>query len=328
MIRIAVIVVLALAFIYMISQGYSSLLIIAPLILLLISCERPPRIGGKKSNNALVEFTLGEFKRLGGFTTLGESVCRAAIYLQSTPKYGSAILLKTATGEKVPWLRYRAVNLEIDGLDERHRLAFEYDGPQHYNWQEWQKMGRNRHGSENVLDYYRSRFYDRWKTDLCRLRGIHLLRISTWTSFDVMRVVVANALEHPFSENRPRDDADVIDSLHEIDTRNSSQYPQLKWGTSHLTLATREWAPHPYSGENLYTSLFRQELKRFAETVHAGLLDLMPAGRPENRSFIEKKICERFDQELEQLDAYAPQLEDVRRELHRVAVETAEQLCR
>jgi hypothetical protein len=336
MIHIAVIAVFTLVAVYMITQGSfpCPLLVIAPIVLFLLPTCAPVTVGGKpKTTNALVEFTLGEFKRLGGFTTLGESVCRAAIYLQTKPKYGAPLLLKTVTGETVPWLRYRTVDLEIDGLDEKHRIAFEYDGPQHYSWAEWKKMGHRarrkqiRDRSENVLDFYRARFYDRWKTELCRQRDIHLIRISTWTSFDAMRAVVAHAIEHPFTEGRPRDDADVIDALHEVDIRNSTHYPRLTWkNTSTLRFSTAAWSPHPYRTENLYTTLFREELRAFTDAVHRDLLDLMPTGRPEDRSLIEQKLCDRFDQELDQLDAYNQQVEDVRCELHRVAREVAEQL--
>lgn len=288
--------------------------------------------GGGKSNT-LLEFTRGEFKRLGGFTTTGESVCRAAVYLQSSERFGKPLLLLPKTGDEVAWLRYRDIPLEIDGLDEHHHLAFEYDGPQHYSWPEWRKMGRRPNRSAAVLDYYRARFYDRWKTEMCRRHGVHLIRISTWTSFDAMRAVVKYALAHPFSEGRAVDDGAVIDALHEVDTRDSSYLTCLKFGTeksndfSSLTFASAEWSPHPYQTDSIYSKLFRAELHAFAEHVRGVLIASMPPGRAEQRRDVEQKICEWFDTKLSQVDAYSPQVEDARRALHGVATTVAASIC-
>jgi hypothetical protein len=289
-------------------------------------------IGGKHHHshqtNSLVTYTLGDFKALGGFTTLGESVCRAAIYLQT-----DGLMLLPKTGEDVPWLRYKGVSLEIDGLDEKVQLAFEYDGPQHYSWREWCKMSRRAQKSEHVLDYYRARFYDRIKTNLCRERGIRLIRVSTWTTFDAMRNVIANALENDYSEHRPVDDAHVINTLDDIDTDDSSLYPQLEWGDEKtpgfavLVLPTSQWQPHPYAADGLYKQLFQEELRAFTDQVREGLLSTLPLGDAGQRDEIHRGIMQHFESQLSTVPAHAGQLADVRAALEDVARAVTLQLC-
>ena len=59
--------------------------------------------------------------------------------------------------------------LELDMYNERHRLAFEYDGAQH------QHYTPHYHVNEHHFEY--RRLLDRLKTELCRDAGVKLVRI-------------------------------------------------------------------------------------------------------------------------------------------------------
>lgn len=291
------------------------------------------QITGGRHNNELVSYTLGEFKILGGFTTLGESVCRAAIYLQSKEMYGKPLLLMPCTGgrgeNRVEWLTYQGVNLELDGLDEQHKIAFEYDGPQHYSYSEWCKMGRGRAtgGSHRVLDFYRARFYDRLKTKLCRLHGIRLIRVSTLTTFDAMRNVIKYALAHDYDESRPVDDVAVISSFEFVDPDDSSLFPIIEWNKRELHVPTDKWRPHPFdaNGEaSIYARMFKDDLREFASHVKQDLLTMLPRGRFDHREVIYRGIKTHFDLQLveiqpliysRQYDVIVAALDDVAREV-------------
>lgn len=285
--------------------------------------------GGKKVNNSLVAFTLGELKKLGGFTTLGESVCRAAIYLQTPEVYGKALLLLPHVGD---WLRYNGIDLELDGLDEKHHLAFEYDGPQHYSIEEWRKMGKNReYDSARILDFYRARFYDRWKSHLCRERKIKLIRVSTWTSFDAMRNVVRFALTGDFDEHRTVDDSVVINQLIKVDTDDSSLFPQLIWNYGdpiNLSLPTNKWEPHPFELPGTYTRLFDDDLARFIKRISADLITIMPRQDGAGASIhsgLMAKIKKEMISPIEHL-VYTPQLAVVIDALEQMCLEVSNQL--
>lgn len=92
-------------------------------------------------------------------TNLHEKICRAAL---------QAFLNKSFPRCRPKWLRNQKGNLiELDGYSEKLRLAFEYQGIQHYTISHYSKDYR--------LGDIRSN--DKHKIRICRSRGVKLIRI-------------------------------------------------------------------------------------------------------------------------------------------------------
>lgn len=98
----------------------------------------------------------------GGERHRTEALCRA--------------LLETLLQMKLPKVRPKWLvnpttkrSLELDMYNERHRIAFEYDGAQH------DVFVPHFHANEHHFEY--RRLLDKLKTELCREAGVKLIRV-------------------------------------------------------------------------------------------------------------------------------------------------------
>jgi len=85
-------------------------------------------------------------------------------------------IVERVTGWKLPkatpkWLRGRIGHLRLDGYNEKHQVAFEYQGEQHYK-------ARADWGGESGLAANKRR--DHRKRMLCTRHGVFLIRIPYW----------------------------------------------------------------------------------------------------------------------------------------------------
>lgn len=98
-----------------------------------------------------------------------EALCRGLLeYMleMPLPKVRPAWLMNPTTKRR----------LELDMYNEEHRLAFEYDGAQH------DVYTPHYHANEHHFEY--RRLLDRLKTEMCRERGVMLIRIP-WSEVSV-----------------------------------------------------------------------------------------------------------------------------------------------
>jgi len=83
--------------------------------------------------------------------------------------------LETILGYPLPraypiWLRRKGSRMELDGYSEENKIAFEYDGKQHF--QKDHKFFEN-----NPDEFKAQKERDRRKDDLCKQHGVTLIRI-------------------------------------------------------------------------------------------------------------------------------------------------------
>lgn len=100
-------------------------------------------------------------KQRGG-TSMGEEKCR--VYLETLfkrpfPKVRPPFLFNPVTKS----------TLELDGYCEPLKLAFEFNGRQHYEY--------SPHFHKNKTEFYNGQYRDEMKRKLCIEQGIHLLTV-------------------------------------------------------------------------------------------------------------------------------------------------------
>lgn len=200
----------------------------------------------------------------------GETVARAAIYAISGSLMGTPALLRPARGDP---FRYRHIDLELDGYDEKRRLAFEYNGPQHYSFDGYCQMNRIRNpGSYDVLEFYRKRFYDLYKKKICRSKNVDILDIHYYNDLNEIETAVYTQLVELTKTGRITpvkekiDDGDIIESFTQIDTRHYTNYPKITVGDASIILMSRHWSPQPLKG-GMYGQMFDRELNAAIEHV-------------------------------------------------------------
>ena len=80
-------------------------------------------------------------------------------------------ILESITGEKFPtvnpeWLKYKGKNLELDGYNNKLKLALEFSGPLHTKWYP---------GKESYKKYFDRLCRDRAKKIICERNGVKLI---------------------------------------------------------------------------------------------------------------------------------------------------------
>jgi hypothetical protein len=119
----------------------------------------------EKDNNdiKILKFNQTQNKKIVPKESKGESICRN--YLQSRfkrpfNKARPSYMFNSVTGE----------NLELDCFNEDMRLAVEYNGKQHYEYNKF--MHRNSRDT-----FYNQVYRDRIKRDICKKLGIKLIEV-------------------------------------------------------------------------------------------------------------------------------------------------------
>jgi very-short-patch-repair endonuclease len=112
----------------------------------------------------------------GIFQPLWKMVEKKTVVISSSKEEYCRRLFETHTGHKFPsvrpnWLRQERTqkNLELDGYCEYLKLAFEYDGEQHY------KYPNSFH--KTLQEFREQRDRDALKEALCSRQGVKIIRI-------------------------------------------------------------------------------------------------------------------------------------------------------
>jgi len=120
------------------------------------------RIKVNKKTYTFLEFLLTDFKHRKVNYNKSENKCRSIIeniYKQPFPSIRPDFLRNPVTGK----------NLELDMYNENMKLAFEYNGVQHYKYTPF--------FHRNYNDFLKQKLYDKYKKSVCKRLGITLITI-------------------------------------------------------------------------------------------------------------------------------------------------------
>jgi hypothetical protein len=105
--------------------------------------------------------------------------------------------LEKITGEKFPtvnpsWLMWKGRTLELDGYNDKLKIAIEVDGWWHGHWESTK---------EPYKDYFERVVKDVVKTKICKRRGVYLIRVDSklpsthWRNYLLSRLYDAKWLK-------------------------------------------------------------------------------------------------------------------------------------
>jgi hypothetical protein len=227
-----------------------------------------------------------------------EIAARASAYHILRTRYNMSEADSNLTTLRGGWLRYNNVDLELDCVNEKSRIAIEVDGPMHYSYRDYCIMNAWKNAvpgekvypsSATVLDWYRARRYDMVKQALCRTRGIQLVRVRA-RDLDELYLDIADGLASILTDGQDYvtygaaiADYDVIAALNAWDTADSSSYVRV----GELQLASTKWHPHPFLNKS---SLYHQFWMREFHSLNFSRADFLALSQADLKSVYPAQI--------------------------------------
>jgi len=120
------------------------------------------RLGRYENPSNVVSSSMANKSNSSTDASIGEQLCRKSlerIYKKPFKKCTPEFLRNPETNRP----------LELDGYNEELRIAFEYNGIQHYKWPNFTK--------NTVQDFIQQVRRDRYKTEMCDKNGVYLIII-------------------------------------------------------------------------------------------------------------------------------------------------------